>query len=183
MGDVVVGHRQDGDLGDRALAGADAACAFVQRGQVAIQISRIPFAAGDFAADVRDLAQGFAVVGHIGENHQDVHPAFIGEVLGQCQRRPGSNDTLHRGVICQVEEHRHPCQGSAFGEGTAEVVRYVIFDTHGGKYNRELLCFAIGFGASEFSKGCLAHDLSCELVMGQAGAGEDRQLLAAQKGI
>src|SRR5215212_467859 len=46
MRDIVVRHRQDGDLGDRALACTDTTCAFVHGGKVTVQIPGIPFTAG-----------------------------------------------------------------------------------------------------------------------------------------
>ena len=73
MRDIVIWHRQDRDLCNRALAGTNTTCAFVQRRQVTIQITRVTFSAGHFTADVRNLAQGFAIIGHIGKNHQHVH--------------------------------------------------------------------------------------------------------------
>ena len=56
MGDVVIGHGQDRNLGDRAFTRLDASRAFVERGQITIEIAGISFAAGNFTTDIRYLA-------------------------------------------------------------------------------------------------------------------------------
>src|SRR5688572_7333161 len=50
MGDVVIRHRKDWNLRDRALTCTDTTCSLVHGGKIAIQITRIPFTAGNLAA-------------------------------------------------------------------------------------------------------------------------------------
>ena len=63
---------------------------------------------------------------------------------------------------------------SAFFKGTAEEVRHIMLDTHGGKDDGE---FFLGI----ISQRSLAHDLGSQLVMGQPIPGENRKFLSADQ--
>ena len=66
MRNIVVGHRQDRQLRNRALGGLDPATALIDLGQIGVEIARIALTTGHLAAGRGHLAQGLTVVGHIG---------------------------------------------------------------------------------------------------------------------
>ncbi len=57
-----------------------------------------------------------------------------------------------------------------------------MLDPHGGEDNGKLFRLR-GRLACGSAQGRLAHDLGGELIMGQTGAGEERQFLASQEGV
>ena len=73
----------------------------------------------------------------------------IGDELG-VPIAPDSKATLDRGVICEVEEHRHTGQRTAFGKRTAEVICHIVLYAHRSKYDGELLAFALDYGLLEY---------------------------------
>ena len=64
---------------------------------------------------------------------------------------------------------------SALFKGTAEEVRYIMLDTHGGKDDGE---FFVGI----IPKRSLAHDLGSQLVVRKTIPGENRKFLTADQG-
>ena len=104
-----------------------------------------------------------------------MHSLFIGQVFGHGQSHLGSDEPLHHRIVGQIDEHGHMVQDAAFPEGPFKIFRHIIFYTHGGKNNSK---FFIGIVPQRR----LHDDLGGQLVMGQAVAGEDRQLLAPDQG-
>ena len=172
MGDVVAGHGQDGDLGDRTLAALDDTGALVQAGQVRIQVAGEALTAGDLALGGGELAQSLAIAGHIGQDDQHVLVQVKGQVLGHRQGGARGDDTLDDGVVGQVQQHDHALHRAAALERLPEVSGHVILDAHSGKDDGEVR--AIGHAG-------LTDDLDGQLVVLHAGAGEDGQLLAADQ--
>ena len=103
-----------------------------------------------------------------------MHSFLECKVLGSCQRYLRSDQTLYNRVVCQVQEHNNVIRYTAFLEGPAEKLCYIVFNTHSGKYDCELL---IGI-----SQGCLLYNLCGQLVVRKSVSGEDRQLLATNQG-
>ena len=66
MGDIVFGHGEDRDLGDGTFFAFDAASAFVDGGEVGVEVARITAATRDFFTSGGDFAERFTVVGHVG---------------------------------------------------------------------------------------------------------------------
>ena len=175
VGLVVLGHGQDRDHGDRALLALAAAGALVHGGKVGVQVAGIAAAAGDFLLGGGDLTQSLGVVGDIGQDDQHLHVLLKGQVLGGGQRHARGGDTLDGGVVGEVGED----DGAVDGAGAAEVVDEVLGllkgDADGGEDDGEGLVVAQHAG--------LTGDLRGEGRVGQTGAGEDRQLLAADQGV
>lgn len=86
MRDVVVGHRKDHQLGNRAGQPANAPSALEEGREVAVHVARITAAPGDLLACRRKLAQGLAVACDVGEDHEYVESSLECEVLGDGQR-------------------------------------------------------------------------------------------------
>ena len=104
-----------------------------------------------------------------------MHVALKSQILGGRQSHLGRNQTLHHRVVCQIQEHGHVLVGAALVEGTTEEIRHVMLDAHGGEHDAELLVGII-------AQGRLLYQLGRQLIVGQAVAGENRQLLAADQG-
>ena len=105
-----------------------------------------------------------------------MHAFFKCKILSQRKRHLWSDQTLNDRVIGQVDEHGHVVGNTAFLEGAAEEVSHVVFDTHGGEHDSELLT-----GLRVVAQRCLLYDLGRQIVVGKSVAGEDRQLLAADQ--
>ncbi len=175
VGDIIVGHGQDGDLGDRSGAAFHNARAFIKGGKLAVQIARVAFSGGDLALGGGDLTHCLAVGGDVRQDDQNMHALFKGQVFRRRESDLGSQKTFHHRVVGQVEEHDHMVGGAAVLEGPAEEFRHVVFDAHGGKDNGKLLV-----GAAP--QGGLPYDLGGQLVMGQTVPGKDGQFLAPDEG-
>ena len=102
VGDVVVGHGQDRDLGHRTPGPLHHAGPLIQAGQVGVEIAGIALTAGDLALGGGELTQRLAVGGDVGHDDQDVHILLKGQVFrsGQCALR--GEDTLDNRVVGQV---------------------------------------------------------------------------------
>ena len=104
-----------------------------------------------------------------------MHILFICQILRNGQCTAGRQDTLNDGVVGQVQEHGYILKHTAVLKALAEVIRHVVFDTHGSEYNGKFLSAVLcDLG--------LPHDLHCQLVGGQAGTGKDGQLLSTNQG-
>ena len=53
----------------------------------------------------RDLAQRFAVIGHVGHDDEHVAALFEGEIFGRSQREARRQQALGRGFAREIEEH------------------------------------------------------------------------------
>ena len=70
MGNIIVGHGQDGDLGNRTLGGIDDTGTLIERSQVGIQIARVALTTGDLALGRGELTQRFTVGSDVGHEPQ-----------------------------------------------------------------------------------------------------------------
>jgi len=98
MGNIVVWHGKNRDLGDGSVAAFDTTGTFVDGGQIRIHVTGETAAAGNFFASSRDLTQGITVGREIGENDQDVLFELIGVVLGSGQGETGGDNTFDAGL-------------------------------------------------------------------------------------
>ena len=158
MGDVVVGHGENGNLGNGAAAAFDHAGPLIQGGKVGIQIAGIAFPAGDFSFGGRKLPAGLRIGGHIRHHHQDMHIQVKSQVFRRRQGTAGSEDAFDNGIVGEIEEHGHSAQHAAFLKAAPEEIGYVVGNAHGGEDNGEFRSLVVGYF-------CLADDLSGQLVM------------------
>ena len=100
-----------------------------------------------------------------------MHSQLKGKILRGSQGDLRCDQTFYNRVVRQIEVHHNMRGYAALREGTAEEFRDIIFDAHGGEYNRELLIRVS-------AKRSLLHDLGGQTIVGKAVAGEDRKLLA-----
>src|SRR5450759_868155 len=172
--DVVVGHGEDRHLGDGALPALDPARALVQAREVGVHVSGIAAPSGNLLAGRGDLAQGLAVVRHVGQDDQHLHVVLERQELGHGERAPRGDDALDRRVLGQVHEEADPLQRARLGEGGLEERCFAAGDAHGAEHDGELL--------TGDDLGVL-HDLRRDLVARQARTAEDRELLPADQGV
>jgi hypothetical protein len=190
VGDIVVGHREEGYLRYRALRALDPARALVERGQVGIEVARVALARGNLAARRGDLAERLAIVGHVREDDQYVHPQVVGEVFRGGEGAARRHEALDRGAVGEGEEHDHAREDARALEGVDEEARHVVLDAHAREDDREGVASADMAGAAGVDRARaggedprLPHDLGREPVVGQAVAREDRQLLSSDEGV
>src|SRR2546427_2124027 len=175
VGPVVVGDRHDRDLGDAARPALDPPGPFIDRRQIGVRVAGIPATTGHLFARGADLTQRLRVVRHVRQDHQDVHADFVRQVLGRRQRHPRRDEPFDRGVVREVEEQDRPLEGARALEVVHEDSGVLVGDAHRREDDAEWLL------AAEDLR--LSRDLQGHLVVRQARAREQRQLLTADKGV
>ena len=175
VGDVVVWHGQDRDLGYRTGASTDDSRTLVKSCQFTVQISRITFSGRNLTFGGGNLSHSLAEGGDVSQDNQDVHAFFKSKIFSSSEGNLRCQKTLYNRVVGKVQKHYNVVGSTAFLEGPAEEFGYVVFNAHCCKNNSE---FLIGVCA----KGSLLNDLCSQLVMRKTVSGKDRQLLAADQG-
>ena len=99
VGYVIVGHGKDGDLSDRTFVPFDHSCPLIERSQIGIQVTRIPFSARNFTLAGTELPQSLRIGGHIRHNDQHVHIQLKGQIFCSCKGTAGGEDPFYDGVI------------------------------------------------------------------------------------
>ena len=99
-----------------------------------------------------------------------------GQVFRGGQSAAGVRMRSMMGSLDRLRNMATRLQHAAFLKGTAEVVGHVVVHAHGGKNNGEI---GARSSSGDFR---LPDDLGGQLVVPHAGAGENRQLLAADQG-
>src|SRR6266850_4524253 len=169
VGLVVRWHREYRYLGDGALPALYLAGPLVQGGEVGVGVPGEAPPTGDLVPCRGDLSQRLAVVGHVGEDDEDVGLPLVCEELRGGEREPGREDPLHRGVGGEVEEEDGPLEGASFLELADEVVGLLAGYSHRGEDHGEALR-----GAEHL---CLPRDLRGEGVVREPAPGEDGEFL------
>eukprot|EP01084_Bolivina_argentea_P071534 130022_1 len=173
MGNVVVGHRQDGDLGDGAGAANHTTGTLVDASQIGVHVTGETTTAGHLLTGGGHLTQGIGVGRHVGQDDQHVLTAIVGQVLGGGQGQTGGHDTLNGGIVGQVQEEHGLLHGTVLLELATEETGSLLVDTHSGEDDAEILLLALLLDQTG-----LAHNLGGDLVMGETGTGEEGDLLA-----
>ncbi len=176
MGLVILRHGQNGDQGDGTGLADPAAGTLVHGGQVGVHIAGITTAAGHLFFGRRDLTQCLGIVGDIRQDDQHMHILFKGQILCGGQRHTGCCNTLHGGVVGQVGEQHCTVNGAGAAELLDEELGLLEGDADGGEHHGEVP----GIVPQHLG---LTGNLGRQSRMGQAGAGEDRQLLASNQGV
>src|SRR5699024_11158413 len=115
------------------------------------------------------------VVCNISKDYQYVHILLKRQILCRRQRHTRRGDTLYRRVICQVDKQYGTVNGASLLEGFYEEVGLFKCNTHCREYNGEVLIFA------KYLR--LSCNLRRQLIVGQTGTGEDRQLLSSNQRV
>ena len=85
-------------------------------------------------------------------------------VLGRGERKTGRDDTLDRGVICEVEEERDAVETTVLLEVLLEEPSSLHVDTHGCEHHGEIVFVPIvDVFRGAFDQACLSYDLSSNL--------------------
>ena len=104
-----------------------------------------------------------------------MHILLKRQILRGGQRHTRRGDTLDGGVVRKVGEYDRAVDGAGAAELLNEVFGFLERDADGGEHDSEVLTVA------EHLR--LTRDLRGERRVGQSGAGEDGQLLAADEGV
>lgn len=178
--DIIVGHGQNGELGDGTVAAHDATGALVNGRQVGVHVTGVTAATGHFLTGGRDFTQGIGVGRHIGQNDEHVHVALVGEVLGGGQRETRRDDALNRGVVGQVQEEARALHRTVALKIFREEAGGFDVDTHGGKDDgKGLVGFVDDRGAGLDETGLTAN-LSSDIVVRETGSREEGNLLSTR---
>ena len=179
MRDVVVGHREHRDLGDRAVTALDTAGTLVDRGKIRIHVTRVATAAGHLLAGSRHLTEGVSIRRHVGEDNENVLVALVSEVLGGGECKTGGDDALDGGVIGEVEEEANVLHRAVLLEILLEKAGSLHVDTHGGEHNGEVGLASVAHTLSILlDETCLPADLGGNLIVGKTSSREEGDLLS-----
>lgn len=92
---TIVGHGQDWDLGDGAVAALDTTSSLVDCRQIRVHVTRVSATTGHFFSGCRNFTQSVAVRGKIGENDENVLLELVGVVFSSRESETRRNDTLN----------------------------------------------------------------------------------------
>ena len=167
VGDVVAGHGGDAQDGDGARA-VEVNGLLIPGSQAAVEVAGVAAVGGHLFHGDGHFLLGVGVVGHIGQQHQDLL-ALQGELLGHGQGHIGHQGALDDGVRGGVDEHHRAAHGAAPLQGVPEEEVVVILEAHAAQDDD------VNLG--------LHGDPGQQLVVGLAGHREDGQLLALHQGV
>ena len=182
MGDVVVGHRKDGDLGDGSVPADDAPRPLVDGGQVGVHVTGVTAPARHLLPRRGHLAEGVGVGAHVRQNHEHVQVPLVREVFGRRQSQPRRDDALDGGVVREVEEEGRALHGARLLEVAPEEASRLHVHPHGPEHDREVVLVGVG-GVLQLDEGGLPGDLGRHLVVGESRGREDGDLLPPRHGV
>lgn len=96
---TIVGHGQNGDLGDGSVSASNTTSALVDGGQVSVHVTGVTTTTGNFFSGCRNLTKGVTVRRKVSKNDQDVLLELVGVVFGGGQSKTRSDDTLDTGAM------------------------------------------------------------------------------------
>ena len=175
VGDIVVGHGQDRDLGDGPLPAFQPPRPLVDGREVGVHVAGIAPPAGHLFAGGGDLAECLAVVDHVRQDHE--HVEVVGEREELCYRKaaPRGGEPFHGRVVGKVHEEDHAVERPCPLEVPGKERGLLVGDAHRNKDHRKLLPLAQHLR--------LPGNLGSELACRESRTGEDRQFLAADQRV
>mmetsp|Transcript_62503 Transcript_62503/g.167417 ORF Transcript_62503/g.167417 Transcript_62503/m.167417 type:complete len:335 (+) Transcript_62503:537-1541(+) len=178
MGNIIIRHGQDRELSDRPVPPLHPPGPLVDRGQIRVHVPGVPSAPGDLLAGGGDLAEGVGVGGHVREDHEDVLLPLVGEVLRGGEGQAGGDDALDGGVVGEVQEQDDVLHGAVLLKIVLKKPCRLHVHPHGPEHNRKIIRGVV-LGVLLLHQPGLPADLGGDLVVGQAGGGEQGELLPA----
>ena len=182
MGDIIVGHGKNGQLGDGSIGALDTSSTLVEGGQIGVHITGETTTSGHFFSGGRDLSEGVGVGRHIGEDGHDVHVLFVGQVLSSGEGETGSNNSLNGGIVGQVHEEHDLVHGAIDFEIGLEESSGGFRDSHSSEDNGEVI-FVVIMDVLLLHERGLSADLSTDLIMGETIGREQGDLLSTGDGV
>ena len=161
MGNIIIGHGQNRNLGHGTGPSCHDSRSLIERGQVAVQVAGEALTGRDLSLGGRHLPERLRVGSHIRQDYQNVHPLLKRQILRQRQGDFRSDQTLHYRVICQVDKHGHMLRYTALFKRPAEEISHIVLHAHSSEHNGELLIGIV-------PQGCLLDNLGGQLVVGKA---------------
>mmetsp|Transcript_17593 Transcript_17593/g.38076 ORF Transcript_17593/g.38076 Transcript_17593/m.38076 type:complete len:323 (-) Transcript_17593:344-1312(-) len=177
VGNIVVRHRQNGQLRNRPVSPHNTSCPLVDSGQIGIHITRVTTPSRNLLPRGRNLTQSISVRTHIRQDDQHVQIPLVGQILSSRQREPGGNDTFNRRIVCQVQEQGGTLHGTTLLEIGSEKTGSFHIHSHSTKHNGEVLLVRIS-GILQLNEGGLTGNLSGNLIMGQSSSRKNGDFLS-----
>lgn len=181
MGNIVIWHGKNWDLGDRSTSSLDTSGSLVDGGEISVHVSGVSTTSGHLFSGGRHLTKGIGIRRHIGEDDQNVLVALVGEILGGSEGETWGDDTLNGWIIGQVEEEGDTFHRSVLLEILLEKASSIHVNSHSGEDNSEGgLCLSVG---SLDDKTGLSANLGGNLIVRKSSSREDRNLLSTGNGV
>jgi hypothetical protein len=182
MGDIVVGHGENGKLGDGTVLSSDSTGSLVDGGEISVHITRVSSSTWDFFSGGRDFSQGVGVGRHVSENNQHVHFFFVSQVLSSGESKSGSDNSFDGGIVGQVHEEDDTVHGAVDLEVSLEETGSFHVDSHSSEDNSEVVIGMI-VDVLLLDEGSLSTNLGTDFVVRKTGSGEKRNLLTSGDGV
>lgn len=116
---TVVGHGQDGDLGDGTISTLDSTSSLVEGSQIGVEITRVTSSTWHLLSCSRDFSQSIGITdvsgvlkcvnspGHVGHDNKHVLLELVGKVLCSSQSQTRSNNTLNPVASKRQDSPKH----------------------------------------------------------------------------
>mmetsp|Transcript_86354 Transcript_86354/g.171429 ORF Transcript_86354/g.171429 Transcript_86354/m.171429 type:complete len:388 (-) Transcript_86354:419-1582(-) len=180
--DIVVGHRQDWELGDGTIATLDTACSFVDGRQICVHVTRVSSSTRHLLSCSRDFAKCIGIRRHVSQDDKDVLLPRVGEVFCCGQGKPRCHNALDCWIVRQVHEEHNVLHGSILLKVVSEKAGGLHVDTHGTEDYAKVLGRMV-HNIFALHKGCLPAHLRCNFIVGKTSSREERQFLTSDHGI
>jgi hypothetical protein len=182
MGDIIIGHGENGQLGDGTILADDSTGSLVKSRQIGIHITGIPSSTWHLFSGSRDFSQSVCVRTHISQDDKHVHFFFVSEILSSGKSKSGGNDTLDGWIIGQVHEEDHSVHRSVDLEVSLEESSCLHIDSHSCENNSEVFLGVI-MNVLLLDKGSLSTNLGSDFIVRKTSSGEEGNLLSSSDGV
>ena len=184
VSDIVVRHRQDGNLSDRSVAALHTTGSLINGGQIGVHVTGEASSTRDLFSGGRDLTESLSVGGHVSEDDEHVLLTLIGQEFGRGQSQARRDDPLNGGIVGQVEEETDVLHGTVLFEVLLEESSGLHVDSHSGENDGEVILVIIQNRFSgQANQRSLTTDLGGNLVVRETVGREDGDLLASSNRV
>jgi len=94
MGDILVGHGQNGNLSNGSVSSLHTTSTLVDGRQIRVHVTGVSTTTWHFLTGGRDLTKSITVCSQISKNDQDVLLELVGIVFGGGKGKTRGNDTF-----------------------------------------------------------------------------------------
>jgi hypothetical protein len=169
MGDIVIWHGQNWNLGNRSDLTLDSTSSLIDGGQIGVHVTWVTSSSWYLLSGGRDLSQGISIRGHISKNGQHMHLLLVSQMLSGGQGQSWSDDTLNGRIVGVIHEEHNTVHGAIYLEIGLEESSNLSVYSHSSENNAEIV-FVMIMDILSFNERSLSTDLSTDLIMWKTGS-------------